>query len=71
MQFIVVTQVDLSERDWEPDGIHDVDAMNEKLVETVRGAAVRHIGYVRSNGRKRACKPWWNDEVREARKERF
>ncbi|XP_050718462.1 uncharacterized protein LOC126999703 [Eriocheir sinensis] len=63
-------QVDLSERNWEPGNLNDVDALNERLVENVRGAAVQHVGYVRTNGRKRVRKPWWNDDIRTARKER-
>lgn len=62
-------QVDLSERNWEPGSLNDVDALNERLVENVRGAAVQHVGYVRTNGRKRVRKPWWNDDIGTARKE--
>ncbi|XP_045104148.1 sucrase-isomaltase, intestinal-like [Portunus trituberculatus] len=40
------------------------------LTENVRSAAENQIGYVRVGRRKRVCKPWWNNEIRDARKER-
>ena len=43
--------------------------MKERLVENVQRAAEDQIGYMRVSRRKRICKPWWNDEIREARKE--
>ncbi|MPC47098.1 hypothetical protein E2C01_040833 [Portunus trituberculatus] len=64
-------QVDLSERRWNDDvNVCDVEHLNEKLVENVRSAAENQIGHVRVDRRKRACKPRWNNEIREARKER-
>ncbi|MPC70150.1 hypothetical protein E2C01_064389 [Portunus trituberculatus] len=64
-------QVDLSERRWDDDvSVYDVEHLNERLVENVRSAAENQIGFVRVGRRKRVCKPWWNDEIREARKER-
>lgn len=43
--------VGLNERNWECSGVQYVDALNEKLVENVRGAAVRHVGIRNMNGR--------------------
>ena len=63
-------QVDLSERSWVDGSVHGVDEINEKLIENIRDAAVSQIGFVRMNGRRRVCKPWWNDDIREARNER-
>ena len=63
-------QVDLSARSWDNGGMHDVEYLNERLVEDVRSAAESKIGYVRVGRRKKVRKPWWNDEIREARKER-
>lgn len=52
----------------ESDRLH-LEPQNEKLVENVREAAVRHIGFVRINGKKRVCKPWWSEDTKEARNE--
>ncbi|MPC62955.1 hypothetical protein E2C01_057046 [Portunus trituberculatus] len=47
-----------------------VEHLNERLVGNVWSAAENQIGYVRVGRRKRVCKPWWNNEIREVRKER-
>ena len=63
-------QVDLSERDWEDGRVSGVDELNEKFIGNVKEAAANQIGFVRANKRKRVCKSWWNDDIRDARKER-
>ena len=50
--------------------MYDVEHLNEKYIENVQSAAEDQIGYVRVSIRQRMCKPWWNDETKEARKER-
>ena len=47
-----------------------VDKLNERLTENVRSAGADKIGFVRTTGRKRMNKPWWNYYVRDARRER-
>ncbi|MPC24153.1 hypothetical protein E2C01_017229 [Portunus trituberculatus] len=59
--------VDLSERSWEDERLNGVDKLNDRFVENVKNAAASQIRYVRMGARKCACKPWWNDEIREAR----
>ena len=63
-------QVDLSERDWEDGSVNDVDELNEKFIGNVKETTACQIGFVRVSKRKRVCKPWWNDDIRDARKER-
>ena len=63
-------QVCLNESAWDLGSVQDVDVMNERLTEGVRKSAVDKIGYVRMSGRKRVNKPWWNDDIRIARRER-
>ncbi|MPC42103.1 hypothetical protein E2C01_035716 [Portunus trituberculatus] len=63
-------QVDLSEQSWEDECLNGVDELNDRFVENVKNAAAIQIGYVRTGARKRACKPWWNDEIGDARRER-
>ena len=63
-------QVDLSETSWMNTGMKGVDALNEELVENVKSAAIRQIGLVKMGGRKRKSNPWWNEDIRESRKER-
>ena len=60
----------LRERSWEDESLSDVDELNDRFVENVKNAAVSQIGYVRTSARKRTGRPWWNDEIRDARKER-
>ena len=55
---------------WNAESVQDVDELNEKLTESVRSAAVSEIGFVRVSERKRKNKPWWNESIKEARKER-
>ena len=65
-------QVDLSERRWD-DGVssvYDVKHLNERLVENAPSATEEQIGYVGMSRRKRLCKPWWNDKIRQTRKGR-
>ena len=63
-------QVDLSERRWEDESLNEVNELNDRFVENVKNAAASQIGYVRASARKRRSRPWWNDEIRDARKER-
>ena len=44
--------------------------MNDRFVRNVKNAAASQIGYVRMSARKRACKPWWNEEIKAARREK-
>ena len=61
-------QLCLSEKMWNIESVQDVDELNEKLIENVRSAGVSEIGYVRMSGKKRKNKPWWNEEIKEARR---
>ncbi|MPC81000.1 hypothetical protein E2C01_075600 [Portunus trituberculatus] len=63
-------QMDLSERRWEDESLTGVDELNDRFVENVKNAAASQIGYVRTGARKHRSRPWWNDEIRDARKER-
>ena len=45
------------------------DELNERLTETVRNAGTSKIGFVEMIGRKKINKPWWNEDIRDARKE--
>ncbi|MPC58691.1 hypothetical protein E2C01_052698 [Portunus trituberculatus] len=60
----------MSERSWKDERLNGVDELNDRFVENVKNTAASLIGYVRTGARKRACKPWWNDEIRDARRER-
>lgn len=54
------------------ENLHDVDLVNSKFVGfvgNVRNAATRKIEYVKTNGRRGVCKPWWHEDIRDARKE--
>ena len=44
--------------------------LNNKFVKNVKNATASQIGYVRTGARERACKPWWNEEIKDARRER-
>ena len=46
-----------------------VDELNERLTENVRSGGASKIGFVRVTGRKRMNKPWWNDDIKDARRE--
>ena len=63
-------QVELSENRWEHEDLPGVNEMNERFTENVRSAAVRQIGYVRPSMRKRVNTAWWNDDIKDARRER-
>ena len=63
-------QVELSEMDWLYENACDVDEVNKKFVSNVRKAAIRKVGYVRTKNRKRTDRPWWNEDIRNARRER-
>ena len=54
---------------WDRKSLQNVDELNERLTENVRCAGVSKIGFVRMNGIKRMNKPWWNEDIREVRKE--
>ena len=60
----------MSERSWDNEHLNDVDEVNDRFVENVKKAATSQIGYVKMSARKRACKPWWNEEIKDARRER-
>lgn len=58
--------------EWMNENLHDVDLVNSKFVGfvgNVRNAATRKIEYVKTNGRRGVCKPWWHEDIRDARKE--
>ena len=59
----------MSESSWENERLLNVDEVNEKLIRNVRGAAERQIGFVRT-GKRNFKKPWWNADIRDARRER-
>ena len=61
-------QVCLSEKRWNAESVQGVDELNERLVEDVRSAGVSEIGFVKISGKKRKNKPWWNEDVKEARR---
>ena len=54
----------LSGKMWNIESVQDVD----EVIENVRSAGVSEIGYVRMSGKKRKNKPWWNEEIKEARR---
>ena len=62
--------MDLRGLDWMRGSMQGVDEANRNFVGNVKRAANRQIGYVKTSGRRRECKPWWNGEIRDARKER-
>ena len=49
--------------------LNGVDELNDRFVENVKNTAASQIVYVRSE-RKHKSRLWWNDEIRDARKER-
>ena len=57
-------QLCLSEKMWNIESVQDVD----EVIENVRSAGVSEIGYVRMSEKKRKNKPWWNEEIKEARR---
>ena len=54
---------------WGMERSDSVDELNERLIEDVRAAGIKKIGFVRMTGRKRINKLWWNEDIRDARKE--
>ena len=63
-------QVCLSEKIWGTGRSESVDELNERLTENMRSGGASKIGFVRMTGRKRMNKPWWNDDIRDTRRER-
>ena len=63
-------QVCLSETMWIPESAQDVDELNERLINSVMSAGVSKIGFVRRSGKKWKNKPWWNEDIKEARRQR-
>ena len=56
------------QKKWSVESVQDVDELNEKLIENVRSAGVTEIVYVRRSGKKWKNKPWWNEDIKEARR---
>ena len=63
-------QVCLSEKMWNAESVQDVDELNERLIDSVRSAGESKIGFVRMSGKKRKNKPWWNEDIKDARRQR-
>ena len=61
-------QVCLSEKMWNAESVQDVDELNERLIDSVRSAGESKIGFVRMSGKKRKNKPWWNEDIKDARR---
>ena len=59
---------DLEQVDWMCEG--GVDEMNEGFVDTVTRLAERRIGRRLIKKMKRVRKSWWNEEIKNARKDR-
>ena len=55
---------------WNAESAQDVDELNDRLIGNVRSAGVSEIGFVRMSGKKRKNKPWWNEDIKEARRRR-
>ena len=48
----------------------EVESMNDEIIKIVKGVAVQSIGYTKGGKRKRKCKSWWSEEIRDTRNER-